>query len=242
MTLLYQQFLINFLVNNSSEFRSYLNAFIRETLLRHFGKDALSHYVVHIQGVRKVGLHFSAVARWRVFKCMGKMVKMAAIFLANSNFPPFSSFPGIGFLVESASRLYEHKILQGGPKETPAAHYTTFHQRSLANRVVQNFQKRPFIQSVSWTTCSRLPTWIGSMLLTVVALLPDVLWKLYSVTASAVMVSRKRRRKRRKIKALAMEEKVESSSHEVWYDGEIKCEPCSAGWAKSHSPSDFPSV
>ena len=27
---------------------------------------------LHIQGVCKVGLHFSAVARWRVFKSMGE--------------------------------------------------------------------------------------------------------------------------------------------------------------------------
>ena len=36
---------------------------------------------VCVQGDRKVGLHFSAVARWRVLECMGKIKNVCLISL-----------------------------------------------------------------------------------------------------------------------------------------------------------------
>ena len=42
---------------------------------------------LHVQGVRKVGLHFSAVARWRVFKCVEKNERKRLRFPCRFKFP-----------------------------------------------------------------------------------------------------------------------------------------------------------
>ena len=53
----------------------------------------MSMVQVRIQGVRKVGLHFHAVAGLMGFDECRKTAKTTTVSFENSDFPPFSSFP-----------------------------------------------------------------------------------------------------------------------------------------------------